>query len=72
MVAPASLRKRLRKLPQAKPAPVCWTIDVYPDGRELDHWTGRPWPVPEYLSRPAGVPDLVLRLPMGDESEVKA
>jgi hypothetical protein len=48
-----------------------WLIDVYPDGRELEHGTGRPWPVPEFLDRPEGVPDLVLRLTHYD-NEVKA
>ena len=71
MVAPASLRKRLRRLPQAKPTPQGWLVDVYPDGRELEHGTGRPWPVPEFLDRPEGVPDLVLRLTHYD-NEVKA
>jgi len=72
MVAPASLRKRLRNLPQAKPTPMGWMVDVYPDARELEHKTGRPWPVPEFLARPDGVPDLVLWLTMGDDNEVEA
>ncbi len=71
VAASSTLRRRLRRLPTAKPTPMGWLIDVYPDGRELEHGTGRPWPVPEFLDRPEGVPDLVLRLTHYD-NEVQA
>ena len=72
MVAPASLRKRLRNLPQAKPTPQFWLVDAHPDGREMEHGTGRPWPVPEYLARPEPALDMVLFLTLGDDNEVTA
>lgn len=72
MVAASSLRKRLRRLPQAKPAPSFWLVDIMPDGSEVDHKTRKAWPTAEYLDRDQDAPEMCLFLNFSCESEVGA
>ena len=65
MVAPASLRRRLRNLPQAKHAPAFWLVEIRQDGSEVERATGKPWPTAEYLNRDQGAPEMVLKLNVG-------
>jgi len=66
MVAASSLRKRLRKLPTAKPAPSFWLVEIRPDGSEVEHKTGESWPTEAYLNRNQAAPEMVLKLNMGE------
>ncbi len=68
VAASSTLRRRLRKLPRAKPAPSFWLVEIRQDGSEVERATGKPWPTAEYLNRDQGAPEMVLRLNVGVET----
>lgn len=68
MVAASSLRRRLRNLPQAKPAPSFWLVEIRQDGSEVEYWTAKPWPTAEYLNRDQAAPEMVLKLNTGAQA----
>lgn len=68
MVAPATLRRRLRRMPGEKPVPSFWLVEIRQDGSEVDSNTGEPWPTQAYLSRDTRAPEMVLKLNMGGQA----
>jgi hypothetical protein len=68
MVAPATLRRRLRRLPGDKPEPSFWLVSILQDGSEVDHNTLEPWPTAAFLNRDQRAPEMVLKLNMGGQA----